>query len=163
MGCTGSKSKSQNDGFVNGKPSDMFPYDEIRKCTERGNGLLFRLVNFSTKQWAFYNDSKIYEFHVTVVFSDQCSVDPLGNTTAVTDPHTGRVVAKVVVYPGMTEPFVQGHIDGFDAEYQAVGLTDEYKKQRRRQKKAAKEQKAEKQGGGEVDNDELDEPAEVSR
>ncbi|RNF20129.1 calpain-like cysteine peptidase [Trypanosoma conorhini] len=130
MGCFSSKPKETAEGFLNGQPSEAFPYDDIRKCTERDNGLLFRLVNNSKKQWAFYNDSKIYEFHVTVNFSSQSNVEPLGDTTVVRDPNDGRLVAKAIVYPGLTEPFVQGDVDGFDAEYQAVVLTEEYKKKK---------------------------------
>ncbi|RNE97042.1 calpain-like cysteine peptidase [Trypanosoma rangeli] len=130
MGCVASKPKGADNGFLNGQPSETFPYDNIHKCTERDNGLLFRLVNTKTKQWAFYNDSKIYEFHVTVNFSNQSNVSPLGDTTIVRDPNDGRMVAKTIVYPRLTELFVQGDVDGFDAEYQAVVLTDEYKKKK---------------------------------
>ncbi|KAF8277059.1 putative calpain-like cysteine peptidase [Trypanosoma cruzi] len=130
MGCGSSKSKTKADDFVNGRPSDSFPYDEIRKCTERDNGLLFRLVSGDRKQWAFYNDSKTYEFHITVYFSSHSRVEPLGDTTVVRDPTDGRLVAKTIVYPCLTELFVQGDIDGFDAEYQAVVLTEEYKRKK---------------------------------
>ncbi|KAF8280558.1 hypothetical protein TcYC6_0001720 [Trypanosoma cruzi] len=48
----------------------------------------------------------------------------------VRDPTDGRLVAKTIVYPCLTELFVQGDIDGFDAEYQAVVLTEEYKRKK---------------------------------
>ncbi|KEG10394.1 calpain-like cysteine peptidase [Trypanosoma grayi] len=143
MGCGGSKANEAREGggtdtFINGKPSEEFPYDELRKCTERDNGLLFRLTNSQTKQWAFYNDSKVFEFHVTVTFSTRCRVEALGSTSLVTDPNDNRAVANVIVGPCMTEPFVQGDVDGFDAEYQAVMLTPELKEKIKAAKKAAK-------------------------
>ncbi|KAK7198823.1 small myristoylated protein 4 [Novymonas esmeraldas] len=126
-----------------------FPYDEKVPLFEHKNGLLFRLVNNAEHRWGFYSDSKKYEFHVTVTFgANSRNLEALGNTYLAENP-AGGWIAKTIVYPCKTEPFIQGEVVGFDSVVNAVLLTTEYKERHKEEKKAAK--KAAK----EAENDEL--------
>ncbi|KAG5506494.1 hypothetical protein JKF63_05997 [Porcisia hertigi] len=123
MGIISSRPKGE---FKYCGPVD-FPYDEKVPQFEKRNGLLFRLVNNAEKSWAFYSDSKKYEFHVTVVFGPNSSnLIPLGNTSISEGPN-GCIVAKTIVYPRMTQPFIQGDVDGFTSTVNAVLLTRGFK------------------------------------
>ncbi|KPI88163.1 calpain-like cysteine peptidase putative calpain-like cysteine peptidase Clan CA family C2 [Leptomonas seymouri] len=133
----GSKSSKQVGEFNYGGPQG-FPFDEKYALFEKQNGLLFRLVNKSDRCWAFYSDSKKYEFHVTVNFGPNSrDLVALGNTY-LTEDADGGWVAKTIVYPGKTEPFIQGEVVGFDLVVNAVLLTVEYKERRKEEKKAEK-------------------------
>lgn len=47
----------------------IIEYDQLFKCyPDKGNGLLFRLVDTNSKRWAFYNDTAKWTFNVTAVF-----------------------------------------------------------------------------------------------
>lgn len=141
-GIMGTQSSKMNGTFYLTGPQD-FTYDEKFPLFEKQNGLLFRLVNNDQKQWAFYSDSKKYEFHVTVNFGAKSrNLVALGNTYLAEDPDGGWI-AKTIVYPGKTEPFIQGEVVGFDSVVNAVLLTTEYKERRKEEKKAQK--KAEKE------------------
>lgn len=142
----GSNSSKMNGEYYCGGPVD-FPYDEKFALFEQKNGLLFRLVNNNEKRWAFYSDSKKYEFHVTVNFGPNSrNLVALGNTYLAEDPDGGWI-AKTIVYPGLTEPFIQGEVVGFDSVVNAVLLTTEYKERRKEEKKAEKKAAAEAEKG----------------
>ncbi|KPA75246.1 calpain-like cysteine peptidase putativecalpain-like cysteine peptidase Clan CA family C2 [Leptomonas pyrrhocoris] len=133
----GGKSSKGDGEFNCGGPQD-FPFDEKFPLFEKGNGLLFRLVDNKEKRWAFYSDSKKYEFHVTVNFGPNSrNLVALGNTYLAEDVDGGWS-AKTIVYPGKTEPFIQGEVVGFDSVVNAVLLTTEYKERRKEEKKAEK-------------------------
>ncbi|EPY39777.1 calpain-like cysteine peptidase, Clan CA, family C2 [Angomonas deanei] len=137
---TNKQPKNGAEFFLEG-PTD-FPYDEKKVMFERNNGLLFRLINNETHQWAFYNDTKKYEFHVTTTFSSQSSdLVALGKTSLVEIPD-GHV-AKIIVYPGKTEPFVQGNMVGFETSVDGKLLTNEYRDQVREEKKEERHRKRE--------------------
>ncbi|AIN98038.1 small myristoylated protein 4, putative [Leishmania panamensis] len=132
------------DGPVN------FSHDEKVPVFEEKNGLLFRLVNSKSKCWGFYSDSKKYEFHVKVTFGPHSrNLQALGNTYLSEDPDGGWV-AKTIVYPCMTEPFIQGDVVGFTSVVNAVLLTTEYKERRKEEKKAAKKAAREAENGDEL-------------
>ncbi|CAG9573202.1 putative small myristoylated protein 4 [Leishmania major strain Friedlin] len=131
-------------------PTDDFPYDEKVPLFEEKNGLLFRLVNNQNGSWAFYNDCKRFEFHVKVTFGPNSrNLQALGNTYLAEDPDGGWV-AKTIVYPGTTEPFIQGEVVGFNSVVNAVLLTTEYKERRKEEKRAAKKAAKEAENGDEL-------------
>lgn len=113
--------------YKNGVPN--FKYDqEPVKLFEAEDGLLYRLVNKKSTEWAYYNDSKDYDMHVKVTFKEDCDIKPLENTkiTPVHDLEPGQVtgrgecVAEVVVPPCSTCLFIKGHVNGFDAKVEAI-------------------------------------------
>lgn len=143
MGGKSTKMPKNGEFFLQGP--ENFTYDEHKAIFEKNNGLLFRLVNTQEKQWAFYNDTKKYEFHVTVTFGSSSSdLIALGKSSLVENPEGGWI-GKTIVYPGSTEPFVQGNVVGFESTVNAVLLTTEYierkKEEKREAKKAAKRAK----------------------
>lgn len=139
-----SKKQPNADGFFHEGPQG-FSYTMKKPLFEKSNGLCFRLVNEPGQRWAFYNDTKKYEFHITVTFgAESRHLQALGNTS-LSQSSDGSWVASVVVYPLATEEFVQGEVVGFDLVAHAVLLTTEYaearKAEKREAKKAAKEAK----------------------
>lgn len=137
MGNKGSKMPKDGAEFFLGGPEN-FTYDQSKAVFEKNNGLLFRLINTQENQWAFYNDTKKFEFHVTVTFGAGSSNLVALGQTALTESPDGGWVAKSIVYPGMTVAFVQGEVAGFDSVYNAVLLTTEYKEKRSAEKKETK-------------------------
>lgn len=152
MGGRFSKKVNENGYFYDG-PTD-FHFDEAVPLFENKNGLVFRLISHVNKQWAFYNDSKKYEFHITVTFSEECrNLTPLGKASLVQNPEGGWI-GKIIVYPCQTEPFVEGDIVGFESVVNAVLLTTEYTERRKEEKREAKKAaKAAKKNGGAANDD----------
>ncbi|CCW66386.1 unnamed protein product [Phytomonas sp. Hart1] len=120
MGCAASTVSADSE-FINGKPT--FKGDSITKGFSHGNGLLFRIVNKKSKQWAYYNDTKEYEMHIKVTFSIDCDITALGKTK-LEKLDSGEFMATVVVLPLQTELFIEGHVNGFKARMDAVPLSD---------------------------------------
>lgn len=68
---------------------------------------------------------------MTVSFGPESSnLEALGKTSLAALPEGGWVATNVI-YPGKTEPFVQGNIVGFDARVNALLLTTEYQERRK--------------------------------
>ncbi|CAD2215177.1 calpain-like cysteine peptidase, Clan CA, family C2 [Angomonas deanei] len=130
MGCGASSSK--DNGFQHGEPD--FEYDEIVECFREGNGLLFRLENKRTQEWAYFNDTKDFEMHVKIIFRRGSELTALGNTNLEEDAR-GELMAYTVVFPGQTELFVQGHVEGFKSRIDALPLGDDYKAHMKANKK----------------------------
>lgn len=104
--------------FENGKPTGS--YDQIIPCfKDHGNGLLFRCVNGTDKQWAFYNDTTNYNMVVRVAFGKDSQVTPLGNTKLETCTETGEHKCEVMVPPMQTEMFIEGVPNGFKINFEA--------------------------------------------
>lgn len=122
MGC-GASSEATAIEYVNGKPT--FSGDEVVKGFDRGNGLLFRITNRKKKQWAYYNDTKEYEMHVKVTFNEDCDIKALGKTS-LQKLDSGEYLASCVVYPGETEMFIEGRVNGFKSKMDALPLSEEY-------------------------------------
>lgn len=109
--------------FENGEPS--FEYDHIFRCfKERGNGLLFRMVNTTQKKWAFYNDTADTIMQVRGRFSPDCKVEKLNRARATqvpigTEEHPDlfETVVTLEVHPFATEPFIKGDVNGFELEF----------------------------------------------
>lgn len=124
MGCGASSPTADSKPvFINGKPD--FEADEVVKCFQVRNGLVFRLMNSKTKEWAYYNDTKEYEVHVKVTFNQGSRIVALGNTRLLPladddDPENkGASVAYLTVAPLATELFVKGENNGYDAKLDA--------------------------------------------
>lgn len=112
--------------FLNGEPDVA---GEVTNCFEEP-GLLYRIVDRQNKQWAFYNDSRSFEVHVVCTFGKHSKITPLENTTMTQDENSGEFVAEVVVYPGETEPFIKGFVNGFASKLRALPLSTDYYKGR---------------------------------
>lgn len=107
--------------FLNNEP-DM--KGEVTNCFDE-DGLLYRLVDKRKKTWAFYNDSLAFEVHVNCTFGKHSKISPLENTKMISGPD-GEHIAEVIVYPGETELFVKGYVNGFSSKLRAVPLSDGY-------------------------------------
>ncbi|ESL10957.1 calpain-like cysteine peptidase [Trypanosoma rangeli SC58] len=111
--------------FKNGEPDYQ---GEFLSCFDEPN-LLYRILNHEEKTWAFYNDTRHYEMHVQFTFGKHSVLEPLENTKMYTKPD-GEHLAEVYVYPGETEMFVKGKVNGFTSKLRAVPLSDDYCKRR---------------------------------
>lgn len=118
MGCKNAKDGSN---YENGRP--LIKGKVTPGFKEKGNGLLFRIVT-AKKEWAFYNDTKDYEFHVTVTFEEDCEIEALGKTE-LQQNEDGKWIGKVVVYPTETAMFIRGRINGFKSKMDALSVSDE--------------------------------------
>ncbi|KAK7202054.1 cysteine peptidase, Clan CA, family C2 [Novymonas esmeraldas] len=108
--------------FLHGEP-DMA--GEVTNCFE-DPGLLYRIVDRPNKTWAFYNDSRAFEVHVVCTFGKHSKITALDNTTLTRDDVSGEYVAEVMVYPGETEPFIKGFVNGFSSKLRALPLSPSY-------------------------------------
>ncbi|KAK7197732.1 calpain-like cysteine peptidase, Clan CA, family C2 [Novymonas esmeraldas] len=87
-------------------------------------GLLYRIADEDEGRWAFYNNSKDYEFHIKYLFGADSRLDALGDTTV--EVQDDGILAEMVVYPLETKDFVQGTIDGYESKLEALPLSEEY-------------------------------------
>lgn len=108
--------------FKNGTP-DMF--GKITSCFDEAN-LLYRIVDQQERTWAFYNDSLLYEMHVTCTFGKHSKIEALDHTTLITDETTCELIASTVIYPCETERFVKGFVNGFTSRVRALPLSNTY-------------------------------------
>ena len=112
----------QNVQFENGHPN--FTYDHVYRCFKGNhNGLLFRLVNDSTKKWAFYNDTNDTVMCVKAHFSADSKVKATGRAKATMVPaevgsQLQEMVVTVEVQPKGTEVFIDGVPNGFVLSFQ---------------------------------------------
>eukprot|EP00796_Vickermania_ingenoplastis_P011739 gene11739-biopygen8496 len=120
MGC-GSSAPVLDVEYLNGEPS--FKGDEVVKCFEKDNGLLFRIVNNKKGEWAYYNDTTDYNMHVKVTFSPDCEIKPLG-TTQFKKLGSDEIEATIVVPPVSTEMFIKGKVNGFRSKMDAIPAED---------------------------------------
>lgn len=107
--------------FLHGEP-DI--HGEVTNCFD-DPGLLYRILDKKAKTWAFYNDSLIFEIHVSFTFGKYSKIEPLDNATMKTDEE-GRFVVEVVVYPCETERFILGYVNGFTSKIRATPLSEAY-------------------------------------
>ncbi|KPA75514.1 putative calpain-like cysteine peptidase putativecysteine peptidase Clan CA family C2 [Leptomonas pyrrhocoris] len=119
-------SGAQRVKFMNGEPDVA---GEVTNCFEEP-GLLYRIVDRPNKTWAFYNDSRAFEVHVVCTFGKHSKITALENTKMTRDDSTGEYVAEVTVYPGETEPFIKGFVNGFASKLRALPLSEDYYKDR---------------------------------
>ncbi|RNF05818.1 uncharacterized protein Tco025E_07711 [Trypanosoma conorhini] len=106
--------------FENGRPDPdviAYPCSKIfRGFKNKGNGLVFLLVDDEAKKWAFYNDTTEYSITVTVKFAPKSVYRAARNTAVSKNPDVeGGTICVVTVPPVTTELFIT---DGNPAEYQ---------------------------------------------
>ncbi|RNF19508.1 small myristoylated protein-1 [Trypanosoma conorhini] len=101
---------------------------KVIKMFEKENGLLFRL-EMNGGQWAFYNDTKEYEFYVQYVFEDGSEVEPLGDAT-LTEMEDGTTIVETTVYPLETQMFLSGDITGGHGRIEARPLSERYRREK---------------------------------
>lgn len=100
-----------------GPNSLLFPYAEVFRCfKDRGNGLMFRLVDETRTRWGFYNDTPDTYITAKVNFAEDSKVIPLGQTKAENDREKGMLYVLTVA-PGETVPFVQGEMTSYVFEF----------------------------------------------
>ncbi|KAG5480760.1 hypothetical protein CUR178_05895 [Leishmania enriettii] len=133
MGCFNSTGHVANQDPTNG-----FMYTKPKaKGTKEAlfGGLLYRITDEETSRWAFYNNSKDYEFHLKYLFGADSRLEALGDTTL--EMQDDGILAQTVVYPLETKDFVQGTIDGYESKLEALPLSEEYFAQHPEQDEAA--------------------------
>lgn len=112
-----------NSHYVGPGPAETFPIDNIYRCFEEGNGLLFRLVNRKRHMWAFYNDTVEYMMRVSVTFGPESRITALDDThTTTMNVETGECTLFLEVPPGETRQFMRGEYNGFTTSYDAEPL-----------------------------------------
>ncbi|KAG5511640.1 hypothetical protein JKF63_07237 [Porcisia hertigi] len=108
--------------FLNGEPDAQ---GDVMNCFEEP-GILYRIVNRRNKTWAFYNDSRAFEVHVVCTIGKHSKITPLENAQMTIDQKSGEYVVEVTIYPGETEPFIRGFVNGFASKLRALPLSQEY-------------------------------------
>ncbi|KEG15677.1 hypothetical protein DQ04_00011440 [Trypanosoma grayi] len=115
--------------FENGAPNSEiieYPCSKVFKCFKnKGNGLMFLLINEDTKKWAFYNDTNDYEITATVKFSPESVYEPAEKTSMTGDPDvTGGTICVITVPPVTTELFIfNGNPTNYQLSFSADGVT----------------------------------------
>lgn len=105
-----------------GLPSDIKP-DQVYRCFDQGNGLLFRVVDQGRRTWAFYNDTSNYVMNIYVTFGHESSITALDRTKKVIlNEETGSCRLEATVQPGKTILFMRGEYNGFKTVYEADPL-----------------------------------------
>ncbi|EPY33460.1 calpain-like cysteine peptidase [Strigomonas culicis] len=98
MGCGYSTFSAQEDIVwrFGGPPEE--PLKAIKMFPKKQNGLLFRLLYDEGERWAFYNDTKEYEFHIRYYFSRESDIEALGHAT-LSELENGNKLVEIIVYP----------------------------------------------------------------
>lgn len=108
--------------FENGTPN--FEYKKMYRCfPNKGNGLLFRMVNDKTSTWAFYNDTADSVMKVKGKFDQFSSIEAIGHARQES-LEGGGVEVSVSVAPGATELFIRGKVNGFTMGFQTEVIED---------------------------------------
>lgn len=108
--------------FENGRPD--FVFDKIYRCfKDKGNGLLFRLVNEKDKKWAFYNDTADSVMIIKASFNSFSQIQSLGKTRESKNAK-GEIEVELEVQPKQTEVFISGTVNGFSIGFRTEGVQD---------------------------------------
>lgn len=104
----------------------QFSPELVYRCFAEGNGLLFRLVDDSHHQWAYYNDTRKYNMDISVTFGHESAVFPLGEGVQKTllNPESGSCRLEATVGPGELLLFMRGEYNGFKTLYEANPITE---------------------------------------
>lgn len=122
----GSQSEKYQHGvkFAVGTPT--FVGDNVTPCF--ANGLLYRIIKGDT--WAFFNDTRVYEMHIGLVFDKASMLQALGDTKMNQLDETGEYSLETIVYPGETAMYAKGIFAGFKSKIHAFPLSEEYLKKK---------------------------------
>lgn len=97
--------------------------DQVYRCFDEGNGLLFRVVDQGRRTWAFYNDTSNYNMKIFVTFGHESSISAMGPTKKIVlNEETGSCRLEATVQPGKTILFMAGEYNGFKTVYEADPL-----------------------------------------
>lgn len=108
--------------FENGQPD--FKFDKIYRCfKDKGNGLLFRLVNEKDNKWAFYNDTKDSVMKIQASFNSFSKINAVGRAVESKNSK-GDIEVTLEVQPMATEPFIVGVVNGFSIGFQTEPVQD---------------------------------------
>lgn len=119
----GGSSKSYDEGQSRGKMLRV-PAFKADVRVPLFNGLLYRLENTGTSEWAFFNNSRDYEFHITYLFGADSEIEALGDATM--EVQDDGILCQVVVYPLETRLLMAGTPDGYESKLEALPLSEEY-------------------------------------
>lgn len=113
--------KSNSPQFLHGKPS--VPFSAVFPCFQEENGILFRLVDESSKTCAFYNDSTRYKMSVRIEISAD-NVTPI-NTALHLNEKTRYFEGTVVLPPQTTTSIFKGNPVEFNFVFSADDAQEE--------------------------------------
>ncbi|CAD2217368.1 small myristoylated protein-1 [Angomonas deanei] len=140
MGCGYSTFSAEDDVvWKHGGPPEE-PLKAIKMFPKKQNGLLFRLIYDDGERWAFYNDTKEYEFHIRYYFSKDSDIEARSNAT-LTELENGNKLVEIIVYPLETQDFMVGVPGSYTSTVEAMPLSDRYKQEKEKEKFDAKQSK----------------------
>ncbi|KAF8285603.1 calpain-like cysteine peptidase, Clan CA, family C2 [Trypanosoma cruzi] len=107
-------------------PKELLATPAMRGAVEEWlfNGLLLRIIDRNTGTWAFFNNSRDYEFHVAYLLNPDSAVQALSKT--IITPQDDGVLCETSVYPLETQRFFVGDVTGFESKIEALPLSAEY-------------------------------------
>ncbi|GET92108.1 hypothetical protein, conserved [Leishmania tarentolae] len=113
--------------YINGEPDSSIidsSQCKVYKCfKEKGNGLLFRLVDEKSGRWAFYNDTHEYMMKPKVRFFGGVSVVPGPDAQASPDPgDADTLVVTIEIPPCETRLFIEGHTGKYEVSVVAESI-----------------------------------------
>ncbi|KAH9599599.1 protein of unknown function DUF1935 [Trypanosoma melophagium] len=132
MGCGYSVYSEKDDIVFKHTKMPTHGIRKVIKMFKKENGLLFRL-ELEGGDWAFYNDTNEYEFHVRYAFDGDSEVEALENAT-LTEMEDGTVVVELIVYPRETAMFIHGDITGGKGRVEALPVSERYRREKIRRK-----------------------------
>lgn len=123
MGCGNSKSTVEESQPAPGK---LIAQPKFKGTSQVPlfNGMLYRIMNDNTGEWAFFSNTRDYEFHVKYLFGADSEVELLGDTTM--ERADDGIICEVHLYPLETKMFIKGKVDGFESKLEALPLSEEY-------------------------------------
>jgi len=107
--------------FDLGNRSARFRAHRMKPCFKEGDGMLFRLVNTETRQWAYFNATTDFVMHIHFFAGPKSRIVALGSTTMTEpDEYNPRYEGELWVRPRCTELLFAGTIDTYDVKFKAV-------------------------------------------
>lgn len=141
MGCGYSTYSAQEDiVWKHGGPPEE-PLKAVKMFPKEQNGLLFRLLYDDGERWAFYNDTKVYEFHIRYYFSRDSEIEALKHAT-LTELENGNKLVELIVYPKETQDFIVGVVGSYSSTVEAVPASERYTLEKSKDNVDEKQRKA---------------------
>lgn len=122
MGCGGSKEANQ----AQPAPGQMLAQPKFKGTSKVPlfNGMLYRIMDDNTGEWAIFSNSRDYEFHVKYLFGADSEIEPLGDTKM--ERADDGILCEVHLYPLETKMFIKGKVDGYESKLEALPLSEDY-------------------------------------